>query len=175
MLFIFGEQGFHGDTEGFCNMVDFLVCGTTQLSFQLGIAGGIDVQAVCLQSGNKIPLLDVLFHTQQIDLFADHVAAAVILLSCLHYITENFFFGIVAFRNVDIIPYQNYDNSVLEFWRWDMESYKEMYLLLFRAVEQARRILTEEEFTRSNGHKAVQILAAAQMECERIYIECGDD
>ncbi|MBQ3258054.1 MAG: hypothetical protein IJA67_11680 [Oscillospiraceae bacterium] len=56
-----------------------------------------------------------------------------------------------------------------------MESYKEMYLLLFRAVEQARRILTEEEFTRSNGHKAVQILAAAQMECERIYIECGDD
>ena len=108
MSFIFGEQGFHGDTEGFCNVVDFLVCCAPYLPFQLGIAGGIDVQTICLQSGNEILLLDISFFSQQIDLFADHIAAAVILLSCLHHTTANFFFGIVASYDVDILPKRNF-------------------------------------------------------------------
>ena len=171
MSFIFGEQGFHGDAEGFCNVVDFLVCCAPYLPFQLGIAGGIDVQAICLQSGNEILLLDISFFSQQIDLFADHIAAAVILLSCLHHTTANFFFGIVASYDVDILPIWNYDNSISEFYGGnDMTDYKAMYLVMFQAAERARRLMAEEEFTRDHAHKAALILELAQLKCEQIYM-----
>lgn len=56
-----------------------------------------------------------------------------------------------------------------------MPDYKEMYLMMFRAAEKARRILTEEEFTRNNAQKVVQILAMAQMECEVLYMEAVEE
>ena len=56
-----------------------------------------------------------------------------------------------------------------------MTDYKAMYLAMFRAAEQARRLLTEEPFTRSNAQKAVQLLELAQLKCEEIYIESSDE
>ncbi len=56
-----------------------------------------------------------------------------------------------------------------------MTNYKEMYLIMFRGAEKARRILTEEPFTRSQVQRAVQVLASAQMECEALYMEGTDD
>ena len=56
-----------------------------------------------------------------------------------------------------------------------MTDYKEMYLLLFRSVEKARRILTEEPFTRGNVQRTVQILELAQIESEAVYMEGTDD
>ena len=52
-----------------------------------------------------------------------------------------------------------------------MTDYKAMYLAMFRAAEQARRLLTEEKFTRDHVHKAALILELAQLKCEQIYME----
>ena len=52
-----------------------------------------------------------------------------------------------------------------------MSTYKEMYLVMFRAAEKARRILTEESFSRENAQRAALVLTAAQIESEELYIE----
>ena len=56
-----------------------------------------------------------------------------------------------------------------------MTDYKAMYLAMFRAAEQARRLLTEEAFLRENVHKAALILELAQMKCEQIYMEGSEE
>lgn len=52
-----------------------------------------------------------------------------------------------------------------------MTDYKAMYLVMFQAAERARRLLTEEAFSRENVHKAALILELAQLKCEQIYME----
>ncbi|MBR5390988.1 MAG: hypothetical protein IK141_06815 [Clostridia bacterium] len=53
-----------------------------------------------------------------------------------------------------------------------MAVYKDMYLHLFRSVEQAARLLEERGALGVRG--ALLLLRKAQADCEELYLDCED-
>lgn len=81
-----------------CDGIYFLVGSIAELSLQLGIACRVDVQSLCLETGNKILLFVSMFFPKPFHIPSDQVAVSVVFFPRLHAFTMSLT-SIILFQN----------------------------------------------------------------------------
>jgi len=111
LLFLGGiiKQLLHRHFQQTGNGVELFVGGDAQLTFQLGVAGGIHIAAGNLDLRDEILLFDAALFAQALDIAADKIAISVFFVSDLHKASPLGFSKIIFPKELDKILFQNYN------------------------------------------------------------------